>query len=69
MANKKVNDGGKGSSPRPIGIDWKRFEENWDAIFNDGSKPSDSRNSDVRGGQDEGTSAGMARSTDHEPTK
>lgn len=28
-----MGDGGKGSAPRPLGIDWKKFEENWDAIF------------------------------------
>ena len=27
-----MNDGGKGSAPRPI-VDRKKFEENWDAIF------------------------------------
>ena len=28
-----MSDGGKGSAPRPLGIDWDKFEENWDAIF------------------------------------
>lgn len=28
-----MGDGGKGSAPRPLGIDWDKFEESWDAIF------------------------------------
>jgi hypothetical protein len=28
-----MGDGGKGSSPRPLGIDWDKFEESWDKIF------------------------------------
>ena len=28
-----MSDGGKGSAPRPLGMDWKKFEENWDEIF------------------------------------
>lgn len=26
--------GGKGSSPRPFSVDRKKFEDNWDRIFN-----------------------------------
>jgi|3_EtaG_2_1085321.scaffolds.fasta_scaffold01605_9 hypothetical protein len=29
----KQNDGGKGSSPRPIGIDKNTYRKNWDKIF------------------------------------
>lgn len=29
-----MSDGGKGSKPRPIVIDRKTFEKNWDRIFN-----------------------------------
>jgi hypothetical protein len=32
MTNK--HDGGKGDAPRPLGVDQKTFENNWDAIFN-----------------------------------
>lgn len=28
-----MSDGGKGSAPRPIGVDWDKFEESWDKIF------------------------------------
>jgi hypothetical protein len=28
-----MNDGGKGSAPRPILIDMDKFDENWDKIF------------------------------------
>ena len=28
-----MGDGGKGSAPRPLGIDWEKFEENWNEIF------------------------------------
>jgi parvulin-like peptidyl-prolyl isomerase len=28
-----MSDGGKGSSPRPVGVDRKTFESNWDNIF------------------------------------
>lgn len=30
-----MGDGGKGSTQRPLGVDQKTFEENWDAIFGD----------------------------------
>lgn len=29
-----MSDGGKGSKPRPLGIDRKTFDSNWDRIFN-----------------------------------
>lgn len=29
-----MSDGGKGSSPRPMSVDSKTFEENWNRIFN-----------------------------------
>lgn len=29
-----MSDGGKGSKPRPFSVDDKKFEENWDRIFN-----------------------------------
>ena len=28
-----MSDGGKGSAPRPIGVDWDKFEESWEKIF------------------------------------
>ena len=28
-----MSDGGKGSSPRPLSIDQKTFDSNWDRIF------------------------------------
>lgn len=29
-----MNDGGKGSRPRPLSVSYKTFSKNWDAIFN-----------------------------------
>ena len=31
----KQNDGGKGSSPRPTGIDKKTYKKNWNRTFKD----------------------------------
>lgn len=28
-----MSDGGKGSKPRPISVDKKTFDDNWDKIF------------------------------------
>ena len=28
-----MSDGGKGSAPRPLSVDRKTFEDNWDKIF------------------------------------
>lgn len=28
-----MSDGGKGSAPRPLSVDRKTFESNWDMIF------------------------------------
>jgi hypothetical protein len=28
-----MSDGGKGSRPRPLGVDKKTFDDNWDRIF------------------------------------
>ena len=33
-----MSDGGKGSSPRPILVDTKTYENNWDLIFNKGKQ-------------------------------
>lgn len=35
-----MSDGGKGSAPRPI-PDRKKFEDNWDKIFNKKPKEDD----------------------------
>jgi len=32
-----MSDGGKGSTPRPFGVDHKTYSDNWDKIF--GKKP------------------------------
>ncbi len=29
-----MSDGGKGSRPRPLSVDQKTFDSNWDTIFN-----------------------------------
>lgn len=41
-----MSDGGKGSAPRPLGVDWKKFEENWDAIFGSNTDRLPDRNRD-----------------------
>ena len=28
-----MGDGGKGSTPRPLGVDWDKFEEAWEKVF------------------------------------
>jgi len=35
-----MSDGGKGSSPRPLSVDHKTFDSNWNQIFNR-KKPTD----------------------------
>lgn len=34
-----MSDGGKGSRPRPLSVDTKTFDNNWDAIFK--KRPAD----------------------------
>ena len=34
-----MSDGGKGSAPRPFGVDRKTFERNWDVIFGKKTPP------------------------------
>ena len=43
-----MRDGGKGDTPRPI-PDRKKFEQNWDLIFNKGkqNEPRDDSNRNV----------------------
>ena len=41
-----MTDGGKGSAPRPLGVDWNKFEENWDAIFGSNTDSVPDRNRD-----------------------
>jgi len=36
-----MSDGGKGSSRRPLSVDSKTFENNWDAIFGKKEKKVD----------------------------
>ena len=44
-----MNDGGKGSKPRPIEIPREKFEQNWNAIFGKKVKnESSSRNTNNR---------------------
>ena len=31
---------GKGSKPRPLSVDRKKFDENWDRIFNKKQEPT-----------------------------
>ena len=50
-----MTDGGKGSAPRPLGVDWNKFEENWDAIFGSNTDSVPDRNRDgAKDGQGNG---------------
>jgi len=33
VGNQIMSDGGKGSNPRPVSVDRKTFDRNWDTIF------------------------------------
>lgn len=33
-----MRDGGKGDTPRPLGVPLEQFDNNWDAIFNKKAK-------------------------------
>ena len=33
-----MSHGGKGDTPRPLSVDQKTFENNWDLIFNKGKQ-------------------------------
>ena len=49
-----MSDGGKGSARRPLSVDMKTFQENWDAIFNtDNSVPDHGTQDGVRTGGEE----------------
>lgn len=63
-----MSDGGKGSTQRPV-IDWKKFEENWDEIFNVGNKRRDNPNPVLRDGQNDRLPSGQDRCPTHEPGK
>lgn len=72
-----MNDGGKGSAPRPYSVNRKTFEENWDAIFGEGSNRSGDHGSGdsgvnvgVFGGGDKTRrEAGAKESPEHKPSK
>ena len=36
-----MNDGGKGSKSRPLGVDFDKYSSNWDAIFSRSPKEID----------------------------
>jgi hypothetical protein len=40
-----MGDGGKGSAPRPLGVNWEEFDKAWDSIF--GTRPEKVRVSGV----------------------
>ena len=51
-----MSDGGKGSAPRPLSVDQKTFQENWDAIFGGSANRVPDRNGDgAKNGQGDGT--------------
>lgn len=58
-----MGDGGKGSAPRPLGIDWDKFEENWNEIF--GNDPYDGSN--YVAGNDAGVQQGDCGGAQHSP--
>lgn len=71
-----MSDGGKGSVQRPLGIDWDKFEENWDAIFgnsnNVDNKPSNSGGDLLRGvamGKEQRDCGGAQHGVEDKPAK
>lgn len=40
-----MSTGGKGDKPRPLSVDRKTFENNWDAIFGDKHNKQDNKES------------------------
>lgn len=68
-----MGDGGKGSAPRPLGIDWDKFEENWDAIFGEvGARGGADSNGDATSadvGDRPRKEAGDKTSPEHKPSK
>ena len=36
-----MSDGGKGSKPRPLGVDFDKYSSNWDTIFRKSPKEID----------------------------
>lgn len=45
-----MRDGGKGDTPRPLGVELEQFDNNWDAIFGTKDKltPSQERSVQLR---------------------
>lgn len=61
-----MGDGGKGSAQRPLGVDQKTFEENWDAIFT----RSNSNDLDwVGDGAPAGNCGGAQHGSEYKPSK
>lgn len=71
-----MSDGGKGSVQRPLGIDWKRFEENWNEIFGNANnvvnKSSDSGSDLLRGvdvGEEQRDCGGAQHGSEDKPAE
>ena len=64
-----MGDGGKGSAPRPLGIDWNKFEENWDAIFGNMVSDRVPDGDNVSDGARQGDCGGAQHSTENKPSK
>ena len=65
-----MGDGGKGSAPRPLGIDWDKFEENWNEIFGDDNlRVRDVDSGGVQLGQEGGDCGGGEKSPQHKPSE
>ena len=68
-----MGDGGKGSAPRPLGIDWDKFEENWDAIFgavgNRSGADSGVHDGDAAGRDSSRGTTGNQESPEHKPSE
>lgn len=62
-----MSDGGKGSAPRPLSVDHKTFEENWDAIFGNSKRDARGGNDNILSGGVRGGEAGSQTSPEHEP--
>ena len=64
-----MGDGGKGSAPRPLGIDWNKFEENWDAIFGNMVSDRVPDGNNVSDGARQGNEGSDQESPEHKPSK
>ena len=64
-----MSDGGKGSAPRPLSVDQKTFQENWDAIFRNNTSDSSVDDAGVLRRENERDCGGSQHGTQDKPSK